>query len=547
MDLQRYLKGVLRWWWLIVLSTAIAAGASYYASLQQPKIYQTATTLMVGQAIQKANPSGNDFGIAASLAESYSQMAVRQPILQATVDSLELPLSWQALKGRVYAAPVPRTQLLAIAVQDTSPERAAAIADEIANQLILQSPTSPENQQRQTRGDFVQNQLDDLESRIDAAKSRIEELQGELDSALSARKIQDLQSEISSLESLISNWQANYADLLTFLEGGDSPNYLSVIEPAQVSYSPVSPDITMNVLLAAAVGFTLAFGAALLLEYFDDTVKTSDDLRQAFNLSVLGGVVRVKGKDGRDKLVTTQGLFSSLAEAYRLVRTNIQFMAIDQSIKTIMITSPNPGEGKSTTVANLAIIMAQADLKTIVVDSDLRKPMLHKLFRLSNSTGITDLLRSPELNIESYLKATEVDNLQAITSGPLPPNPTELLGSQRMAELLHRLQDMADVVIFDSPPVLAVTDATVLANRMDGTILVCKAKQTRRATVKEALNRLHKGDVNLLGAVMNQIPRSAAYYYYSQTYGYSSAQAPVAGQTSGTQQRRWWQRLTAIK
>lgn len=536
MDIQKYLKSLLRWWWLIVISTVIAAGASYYATQQQPKIYQSTTTLMVGQVIRAANPTNSDFYTTQQLAESYSQIVTRQPLLQATVESLGLPFDWQILKRNVYSAPLPNTQLLAVAVSDTNPERAATIADEIARQLILQSPTSPENQQRQVRGEFIQTQLDDLETRISAAKDRILELEKELDVTLSARKIEDIQSEISSLGTLITTWQANYTDLLTFLQGGDSPNYLSVIEPAQVSGTPVSPDVTTNVLLAAAVGFVLAFGAAILLEYLDDTVKSLSDLQDVLNITPLGGIMRVKGKNQADKLVGAHGLFSPFAESYRLVRTNLQFMAIDQALKAILITSPNPGEGKSTTVANLAMIMAQAELKTIVVDADLHKPTIHKLFGLSNSTGLTDLLRAAESDLEYYLKPTDFEKLHVLTSGPLPPNPAEILGSQRMVDLLNRLEDKADVIIIDSPPVLAATEAIILSNRVDGVLLVCTAKKTRLRTMKDTIERLSTARAHILGGVVNQVPKTQGYQSYSYSYGYHTSQPPTNPET-GKQRR----------
>ena len=534
MELQ-YLKGILRWWWLILLSTGIAAGASYYASLQQPKVYQTTTSLLVGQVIHKSNPTGQDFATLELLAESYAQMATRQPILQATIDSLGLQIDWGSLKGQVYAFTVPRTQLLGIAVQDTSPERAVAIADEIAYQLILQSPSSPENQARQERSRFVQAQLDDLETRIDTAKTRVRELEVELANAFSARQIQDLQTEISNLESLITNWQTNYSDLLDFLQGGDSPNYLTIIEPAQIPYFPISPNITLNVALAAAVGFALALGAALLLEYIDDTIKSPDDLNLSLNLTVLGAVSRMGGRNYRDKLITSLNPFSPVSESYRVLRTNLQFMTFDASIKSIMLTSPNPGEGKSVTAANLAVIVAQADLKTIIVDADLRRPTLHKIFEVRNLEGLTDLLRMPNANLENYIKDTGIENLQVITGGPLPPNPAEMLSSQRMVELIKRLKDIADVIIFDSPPVLAVTDAAVLSSRVDGVILVTHAKRTRRGAIKQSIQRLEHVGANILGCVLNQIPGGDK---YSQSSYYTRR-----GQALNQLDESGWQRL----
>ncbi|MFQ5577258.1 MAG: polysaccharide biosynthesis tyrosine autokinase [Anaerolineae bacterium] len=542
MELGQYLKRVFRWWWLFILSTGLAAAVSYYASMEQPSIYQTTTTLLVGQVTQKANPTGQDFYTIERLAESYAQMAIRQPILQGAIDNLGIKMSWQSLKSRVNAYPIARTQLLGITVQDRSPERAVAITDEIARQLILQSPTSPQNEQRAERSEFVQSQLVALERRIQRAEEKLQELETELDSALSARQIQDIQAEKASLEALISNWQANYADLFTFLEGGDSPNYLSIIEPAQLPTRPISPKVEVNVLLAAATGFMLALAAALVLEYLDDTLKTTDDLTASLGLASLGAISKIKGKAYKDKMVIAHTPFSPVAEAYRLVRTNIQFMAVDRPAKTIMVTSPNLGEGKSTTAANLGVVMAQADLRTIIVDTDLRRPAIHKIFQVPNSGGLTDLLRSPELDVGDQLKSTEFENLQVITSGPLPPNSSEMLGSQRMAHIFKQLEAIADVVIFDSPPVLMVTDATVLSNRVDGVVLVVQAKRTRREAARQAVQRLKQVGANILGCVLNEPAGKGGGTYYNY-YVRSSA----AGQMRYAGQRHWWQRWSASR
>jgi non-specific protein-tyrosine kinase len=542
MDLGQYIKRVLRWWWLFIICTLVAGGVSFIVSSQQPRVYQTTSTLMVGQFTQTANPSGQDFYTIELLAESYAQMAVRRPILQATIDSLGLQTNWQALKGQVYAASVPRTQLLAIAVQDNSPEQAMAIANEIANQLILQSPTSPENEIRQEQAGFVKRQLASLKDRIERAEERLIELQSELDSAFSASQIQDAQSEISGLETLINTWQSNYAELSNFLQGGASPNYLTIIEPAQLPYTPIKPNIPLNVLLAAATGFVLAVGAAMLLEYLDNTIKTPEDLQNAdLGLTHIGNIIRIKGKSYKDQMAVTHTPFSPIAEGYRLLRTNIQFMAVDRPIKVIMVSSSSPKEGKSTTVVNLGVVMAQAGLRTIIVDADLRLPTIHRIFQTSNATGLTTLLCSKELDLENQLKNTGYENLQAITSGPLPPNSSEMLGSKRMGELIDRLKEIADVIILDTPPVLAVTDAAVLSSRADGVVLVALAKRTRRDTLKQAVKRLQQVHANLLGTVLNQASDRAegGNYYYSSYYA-SSRQNNRASQP-------WWRRLLPLK
>jgi len=451
-------------------------------------------------------------------------------------------MDWQQLRGNVYAYPIPRTQLLAIAVQDVSPERAVAIADQIAYQLILQSPNSPENQQRQERSGFVLEQLNDVEQKIQSAESRKKELETELETALSARQIQELQNEVNSLDSLINGWRDTYLNLLGFLSGSGSPNFLSIIEPAQLPYTPVSPNVKMSVLLAAAVGFVLAVSAALVLEYLDDTIKSTNDLNGMLGLTVLGSVTRVRGEGYTDRLITSQGPFSPMSEAYRLIRTNIQYMAVDQPAQTIMVTSANPGEGKSLTTANLGVIMAQANLRTIIVDTDLRQPVMHKVFRVSNMEGVTDLLRSPDVDINDYLKETGIENLRIITSGPLPPNSAEMIGSRRMADLVNRLKNIADVILFDSSPVLAVTDASVLSNRVDGVILVAHAKRTRRDSAKQAVKRLSQVGANILGCVLNQASFSEASYHHSEYYTRSTERGISAG-TENKKRRPWWRRL----
>jgi len=524
MDIRRF-KTIIRWWWLAVLSMVIAAGISYYFSMQEPRIYQTSTTLMVGQAIQKVNPGNQDFYMAEQLGKAYAQMATREPILQATIDSLELEMDWRALGWQVSAWQVPQTQLLQISVTDTWPERAALIADEVAYQLVLQTPTSPQNMARQQRGQFVQDQLDDLESRIQAAQNKMLELEAELDVALSASQINTLQSEINNLQNLINGWQATYTNLLGFLDGGGSPNTLTIIEPAIVPTNPISPNVRMNVILAAMTGFLLAFGAAVVLELLDNSIKSLDELSLFPGLMPLGGVGRLPGKADSDRLINSINPFASVAEAYRLVRSNIQFAAADQPPRTMMLTSPGIGEGKSVTVANLGIVMAQADFKTILVDADLRRPALHKLFKLSNKQGLSTLLDTgTSLAVADVLQSTGTENLSVIPSGSLPVNPAERLSSQNMVKLIDQLQEMADVVIFDTPPILAVTDAAVLANRLDGVILVIQSRHTPRPAIKKAIQRLSQMRANLLGGILNQTSgKSGGYYDYAQSQRHRQA------------------------
>ncbi|MBI5563850.1 MAG: CpsD/CapB family tyrosine-protein kinase [Chloroflexi bacterium] len=205
----------------------------------------------------------------------------------------------------------------------------------------------------------------------------------------------------------------------------------------------------------------------------------------------------------QQSLITLTDPRSPAAEAFRTLRTNIYFSGLDRSIHALLVTTVAPLEGKSLTLANLAVAMAQGDKRTILVDTDLRRPTLHTIFDLNNDTGLTSLFIDAKGPIEPALKDVQVPNLQVLTSGPLPPNPAEVLGSQRMLDVIAALKQRADIVLFDAPPVIAVTDAMVLGTRVDGMVLVVDAGQTRREHARRAKEQLEKLNIRIVGAVLN--------------------------------------------
>jgi capsular exopolysaccharide synthesis family protein len=204
---------------------------------------------------------------------------------------------------------------------------------------------------------------------------------------------------------------------------------------------------------------------------------------------------------------------SAAAEAFRTVRTNIQFAGLDRTLQLLTVTSAGIDEGKSQVAANLAITMAQAEQRVVLVDCDLRRPALHTLFGLNNDVGITTMLLASE-GTPAPLQQTSVPGLQLLASGPLPPRPADILGSRRLGEILHALRAVADVIIIDTPPVLAVTDAVVLAPRVDGVILVLRAGHTRREPAKQARAVLEKSKANIVGIVLNDAELNATTDYY---------------------------------
>ncbi len=542
MELRQYFNTIRKWWWLIALATLVATVASFLATRSQPLQYSSKTTLMVGRTLENPNPTGNDIWLGQQLAQTYAEIAKRDVVRDATM--AELGLSWLP----EYAVSlVPNTQLLEIRVIDTNPERAQAVAAQLANQLIERSPSASDRDQLERRT-FVSRQLRDLEANIDSTKARIDELQQQMAGMFSARQIADTQTQIQALEQKLNSYQANYAQLLTFLQGG--ANTINVVEPANLPTTPVGPNSGMTILLAAAIGLLLALGAAFLLDYLDDTLKTPDDIRAATDLSTLGAITRISSDKAGDVLVAATLPKSPTAEAYRILRTNIQFSSLDNPPRTLVVTSSNPSEGKSTTLANLAVVMAQQGQRVVVVDTDLRRPTQHHLFQVPNNVGLTNALLLEHPEVDGYLQPTQVENLAVLTTGPLPPNPAELLSSARFHALLEHLKTRADVVLLDSPPALAVTDATILARQVDGVILVVDAGMTRRQWVTSAKEALDKAGVHILGVALNRLrPQSSGYYYYYRRYySYGDGADGERGQGRRKQTqgwRRWFPRATS--
>lgn len=316
---------------------------------------------------------------------------------------------------------------------------------------------------------------------------------------------------------------------------GQSASALQVAQPALLPTQPIGPRVPFNTAVAALFGLLLALGVAAFLEYMDDTVKTPDQLEEATSLVTLGAVMRFSTHDGASgTLLSVDHLRNPAFEAYRLVRTNLEFATVDRPLGVLLVTSASPGEGKSTTVANLAMALTQAGKRIIIVDADLRKPILHRLFEVANKHGLTNLLLMDDAPIEQHLQPGPVDGLRILPSGLLPPNPAELLASPRLATLLERLKREADLVILDSPPVLAVADGIVLASRVDGTLLVVDSQRTRADALRRANDALAKSGTHMLGAVLNKLSkRSGSYYHYYYYYTHEGA-SPNGSPTEAT-------------
>lgn len=291
-----------------------------------------------------------------------------------------------------------------------------------------------------------------------------------------------------------------------------------VVEEASPPKAPVRPKRSQNMLIGLLVGLMAGVGAALFLEYLDDTLQTADDAEKIVNLPVLGIIPWLKAQDAA-QLVTLTDTRSPASESYRTLRTNIKFLSADAPLRSMTITSAGPEEGKSTTVANLAVAFAQGGKRVLLVDSDMRKPTVHQIFKLVNDKGLSTVLAG-EHRSEQCIQASAQVNLDVMPCGPLPPNPAELIDSARMTALIEELKGRYDMVIFDAPPIIAVTDASILAAKLDGLILLLGMNKVTRKAATHALALLDRAKVKVWGMVVRGVRPDTDGYYYSYYHRY---------------------------
>jgi capsular exopolysaccharide synthesis family protein len=332
-----------------------------------------------------------------------------------------------------------------------------------------------------------------------------------------------LQREVESASNMYEILLTRFKE--TSLSALVSAGNMRIVEHAQAPEYPIKPNKKKNVLLAAVLGLMMGCGFAFFLEYLDNTIKSPDDLKR-YKLAYLAPVPFIEPNEEEKLpfLVAYHTPKSSASEAYRSLRTSLLFSSAEHPPQVLMISSPGPGEGKSITCANLAVTMAQAGSKTIILDCDLRRPRIHKYFALSREQGMSNILTGSE-DVTAMILATDIPNLYFIPSGPVPPNPSELLGAKRMDHLIEVLRKSYDRIIIDAPPVSAVTDASILTHVTDGLVLIVRSKHTIIKQLESTLEILRPMPTKILGVVLNAVDLSKDnYYYYNYNYYGESAE-----------------------
>lgn len=468
MELGEFLRPLRRWWRLLLASTALAAASSCCYVLRQPAMYEARTTLMIGQALGNPNPTGNELALSQQLTGTYADLVQRRPVREQTMAVLGL----HSLP-EYRANPLPDRQLLEIVVLDTDPVRAKAVADELARQLILQSPTAPQPEEQQRQA-FISDQLASLQANILQTQSEITATGVELENAFSALEISELESEITALQTKLNTLQSNYAALLASTSEG-AVNAIEVIEPATLPLVPNDSDKTETVLVVVAIALILAVGTAYLLESLDDTIRTPEDLARVNRTANLPSIPEFRWGRGSLPILAQDTWSSPVTESFRALRTGLYAASVNKLRRVLLITSATPREGKSLVAANLAAVLAEAEKKVLLIDADLRRPMQHKLFGVSGDQGLAELLVALDgpgqsdrgEMIKRAIQPTGSTRLALMAAGTMTREAVRLLGSDKMKALLETVSQSVDYVIVDSPSLLIEAADVIVRQRHD--------------------------------------------------------------------------------
>ena len=506
LDVHQYLSLFWHWSWLIVLVGVMAAGAAFFVSRSMTPYYEASTTVLVNEAPATMTTDYSSVMMSEQLTSTYAQMMAKDPVLNQVIGQLGLNTTAEELKKLITITPVRDTQLIAVTVETTEAQLSANIANAVATTF------SSQIQEIQSQR-FAQSKTT-LEAQLAEIEKEIATYQTQAEQASTADEKERLDAKVTQYREIYSGILQSYETVR--LSEAQSVSSVVQFEIASPAIEPSRPDVMKNTLLAAVVGILLAAGALVLREAVDDTIKTPEEISEKFKLPILGVINHQNGNGGMP--ITVEDPRSPTAEAYRTLRTNVSYSSVDHPLRSLMITSSEPGEGKTTTLANLAVAFAQNGKQVILADCDLRHPRLHINFKLNNRRGMSNLFAQNSFVLDGSCQVSGVEGLSVITAGSLPPNPAELLGSQKMQAILTAMTDNADMVLVDAPPALAVTDAAVLAPSVDGVLLVVRPGKTRASAVARTLELLAQVGANVIGVVLNDVVTSRSSYGYHYKY-----------------------------
>lgn len=564
MELQYYLNLIRRWFWLLMLCGILGGAFSLVSLSRQPSTYTSVSRISIGNTIQDTNQA-SELGALQPILQNYVELVLGS-VQEKTLETLGFTAGSIDLEEVVSTRIVPNTTLLEISVTYTDPVLVADIANTLAEELIMASPSYLTDEQKlqletaRTQVEVLtavlsglQAQLNDLNGKIEVATrandAPDEQLSKSFDLAWGAQgiRVDEKLSLITQRDNLIDQVNEITSNLLEFSQIittlQNRITVLEIVEQATVADEPDTANTFTQTLLGVIVAIGLAFGVVLLLDYLDDTLQGPNDVTALTNLPVLGSIAIVGKKTPRTerdyskKLISEFRLGAKYIEDYYQLRANFSFASETKERKVFVVSSPLPSEGKSVVTANLAIALGRAGKQVLIVDADLRSPAQHIIWNLENSSGLSSLLRGQRMDeassenfttefgsIQDHMQRTDFEGVHVLTSGFQPANPNEMLGSLLVSRWANDLKHSKaiDVVLFDTPPILAVSDGVVLARALGaGVILVVEANRTRPNALQQAMERFSSIQEQLVGVVLNKVKVEGNAYYGDRYYGHS--------------------------
>ena len=538
MTMMQYLQAIRRRAWLLAALPLFAVVVAVAVTRTLPPVYESDVTLVVrpAQPINSLDPNTSPSS-PDQVSRTYAQLMTQRPLLVRVIADLKLHATPEQLQSAIKVAPQANTTVLKVTVQNSNPAQARDIANKLVDDFITQTKQIQQGQVDQYTAK-TEVQLEQLRKQINAEQDRMDQLIQKANSQsgrsgrstqaspstgdLSSLSVQE-QSEYNSLQQQITVNRSQYFDIVRNesdieLNVARTADSVVVVAPAVAPNSPSSPKLWLNVLFAAVTGIGIAVAVIFLMEHLDQSIRSGDQMMERTGLLPLASVPSWSVAKRSEKELAALQKDSALSEPYRTLRTNILFSNIDRRLRTIAVTSALPKEGKSRTAANLSIALAAAGHRTLLIDCDFRRPVQHKLFGRIRNVGLADVMLGDSIEAEAIGRVDQVPNLWLLSSGPTPPNPSELLGSARMRELLARLADNFSHVVIDTPPVNVVADALVLGSYTDATLVVVDYGRSRYPTVRSARESLQRVGARVLGGVLNKVPTREGYGYYYYNY-----------------------------
>ncbi|MBI4504380.1 MAG: polysaccharide biosynthesis tyrosine autokinase [Chloroflexi bacterium] len=535
MEVYRIYKALRRRAWLIVLLCLVGTASAAVFTKRERPVYAATATLMINPAAASALlPYASD--AAKDLAATYAHYLKSRSFAQLVVQRTGLDLNADEVGGAISSEAIPRTQFFAITVTHASPELAQFLANTVAETFISEN----QSQQRQFTGDtmaqLLQVEQEQARARVEDLRLRIAQLQA---AAPDSPELRRLQTELNdTLKVLLESTTA----LLNYRNMAGNMTTAVIIDRAVLPTTPINKTFSYrNLIFGFLGGLSVGLGLLLYLEYWESSysVRTPEELERLLQLPSSGVINVIKGRRDEDRLVALYQSRAPVVEAYRALRTQVDVALADLAPRSLLVTSPAPREGKTLTTCNLALVLAQAGKRVVLVDADMRRPNVHRMLGIPNARGLSDLLANETIplapqpfgppgrpTLDSFLRRVANDRLWVLTGGSQVANHSELLHTGRMVEVLAALSARADIVLVDAPPVMVAADAVILASLVSGVLLVVAAGQTRQDLIVRSADLLRKVGGNLIGTVLNKVRmEETGYYYY---YGSGPASMPAA-------------------